>query len=162
MKENSWSGSIYTNKAKSIPEENSWSGNLEIIIVDKEEELLQMAVKVLKKLILEYGFVVNRNNDLSFQNVNGKEWYNRMGEFVRLCYKNKECYEISKKMGFGLSGEGRVYDWKYRLRETIMVLTLSKEVSRKDKKIIQKILPYIGMPKFIKILSKGLKNLKKA
>lgn len=162
MKANSWSGSIDTNKAKRIPEEYSWSGNSEIITIDKEEELLQMAVKVLKKLILENGFVVNRNNDLSFQNVNGKEWYNCMGEFVRLCSKNKQCYEINKKMGFGLFSKGRVYDWKYRLRETIMVFIFSDRVSRDDKKIIGKILPYLGRTQFEKILSKALKNLKNA
>ena len=112
---------------------------------ENEEEMLRAASNLLKELICKYGHWLPRGGKAtSYGNLDERDWYIRLEEFVIAARKHRLCYNLNKAMGFkDCDSGGLASEWRCRIYNTVTNLIKIKGIGDDEKHLIAKILPHV-------------------
>ena len=129
---------------------------------ENEEEMLRAASKLLKELICKYGHWLPRGGKaISYGNLDERDWYIRLEEFVIAASKNRYCYNLNKAMGFkDCDSGGLASEWRCRIYNTVSNLIKIKGIGDNEKHLISKILPHVKKYKKAKNNNKKIEKVR--
>lgn len=129
---------------------------------ENEEEMLRAGAKILKELICKYGHWLPRGGKSTLScNLEEKNWFIRLEDFVIASSKHRFCYDLNKAMSFkDCESGGLASEWRCRIYNTIINLIKIKSINDKDKHLISKILPYVRIKNKPKNNNKKIEKIK--